>query len=215
MLKILRRLFGSVLALAVLYLVAAFLLGFIPVNRTFTPTAGGVPIAVCSNGVHTDLVLPVRSQEVDWTAVFPPAHYPVDVTGFDRIGIGWGDLDFYRSTPRWSDFDVAIALRALAGFGPAALHVQYRRGPEKNEDCAQAEIGVVQYRALANYVAGTIASVQAPAAPGYGATDRFYPARGHFSLFKTCNVWVGQGLQAAGLPTGLWTPFSFQVLSHL
>ena len=54
-----------------------------------------------------------------------------------------------------------------------------------------------------------------PAAPGYGVTDLFFPAQGRFSLLKTCNVWVGQGLKASGLPTGLWTPFSFQVLSHL
>jgi uncharacterized protein (TIGR02117 family) len=215
MLKVLRRLIGSLLALVVLYLAAAVLLGFAPVNRSFTPTIGGVPIVVCSNGVHTDLVLPVRTQEVDWTAVFPTAHFPIDVTGFDHIGIGWGDLDFYRSTPRWSDFDAGIAFKALTGLGPAALHVQYRWGPGTKEDCAKAEVSVLQYRALANYITGTITSTETPAAPGYGATDLFYPAQGRFSLFKTCNVWVGQGLKAAGLPAGLWTPFSFQVLSHL
>ena len=215
MLKILRRITGVILALGSLYLVAAFVLGLVPVNAAFTETSGGVPIDVCSNGVHTDFVLPVKTDEVDWSTTFRPRHFPTDVTGFDHIGIGWGDLDFYRSTPRWSDFDAGIALRALAGLGPAALHVQYRPGPGANEDCRRMVVSVPQYRALANYIGATLAATEAPAAPGYGATDLFYPALGRFSLFKSCNVWVGEGLKASGLPSGLWTPFSFQVLSHL
>jgi uncharacterized protein (TIGR02117 family) len=215
MLKVLCRIIGAILGLCFLYMAAALVLGAIPVNRDFQPAAGGVEIAVCSNGVHTDFVLPVKSEEVDWSTIFLPQHYPVDVTGFDHVGIGWGDLDFYRSTPSWSDFDTGIALSALTGLGPAALHVQYRPEPDPSEDCRRLTVSVPQYRALVNYIGATMASPGWPAAPGYGATDLFYAARGRFSLFKSCNVWVGQGLKASGLPTGLWTPFSFQVLSHL
>jgi uncharacterized protein (TIGR02117 family) len=164
--------------------------------------------------VHTDFVLPVKTDAVDWSVIFLPAHYPTDVTRLDHIGIGWGDLDFYRSTPNWADFDTGIALRALGGLGPASLHVQYRPAPGVNEGCRRLEISRVQYRDLAHYISGTLASPE-PVALGYGATDLFYPARGRFSLFKSCNVWLGNGLRESGLPAGLWTPFSFQVLSHL
>ena len=215
MLKPLRRIVTAILALLSLYVAAALVLGLVPINRDFTETSGGIPIAVCSNGVHTDFILPVKTDEVDWSKVFPTVHYPVDVTQFDHIGIGWGDLDFYKSTPSWSDFDTGIALKALAGLGPAALHVQYRPGPSATEDCRRAEISVPQYGALVGYIGATMASPGWPSAPGYGSTDLFYAAHGHFSLVKSCNVWVGEGLKAAGLPTGLWTPFSFQVLSHL
>ncbi|WP_395022295.1 TIGR02117 family protein [Dongia sp.] len=214
MLKLLRRTVGAILALGALYLGAALALGFIPVNRDFTETPGGVPIAVCSNGVHTDFVLPVKTAEVDWSEVFPPQHYPVDVTPFDHVGIGWGDLDFYRTTPTWADFDIGTALRALTGLGPAALHVQYRPGPGASEDCRQTTISIPQYRALSDYIGTTMASPGWPASPGYGATDLFYAAHGRFSLLKSCNVWVGEGLKAAGLPSALWTPFAFQVLAQ-
>jgi uncharacterized protein (TIGR02117 family) len=213
--KPLRWLVGVLLAPIALYIAAALVLGFIPVNRDFAETPGSTPIAVCSNGVHTDFVLPVRSEVVDWSAIFPPANHPIDVTRFDHIGIGWGDLDFYKSTPSWADFDTGIALKALTGLGPAALHVQYRPAPGPTEDCRAMTISVPQYRALANYIGATMASPGWPAASGYGATDLFYAAHGHFSLLKSCNVWVGEGLKASGLPAGLWTPFSFQVLSHL
>jgi uncharacterized protein (TIGR02117 family) len=213
------RWLGGILAillgLVVLYIAAAILLGVVPVNRDFQAASNGISIAVCSNGIHTDFVLPVKTGEVDWSAVFPPQHYPVDVARFDHIGIGWGDLDFYKSTPSWADFDIGIALKALTGLGPAALHVQYRPGPGATEDCRAMTISVSQYRALGDYIGASMASPGWPAAPGYGATDLFYAAHGRFSLFETCNVWVGKGLKAAGLPTGLWTPFSFQVLSHL
>jgi uncharacterized protein (TIGR02117 family) len=215
MLKALGWIAGAIVASCCVYLMAALALGAIPVHRDFQPTPNGVAVAVCSNGVHTDFVLPVKTEGLDWSAIFPPAQYPADVARFDHIGIGWGDLDFYRATPTWSDFDLGTALAALTGLGPAALHVQYRPGPGTNQDCRRLEISVPQYRALANYIGATIASSQAPAAPGYGTTDLFYAARGRFSLVESCNVWVGQGLKAAGLPTGLWTPFAFQVLSHL
>jgi uncharacterized protein (TIGR02117 family) len=216
-LRLFRWLLGIVAAafgLAALYLGAALALGAIPAHRDFQPAPDGVAIFVCSNGVHTDFVLPVKTEAVDWSKIFLPAHYPADVTRFDHIGIGWGDLDFYRSTPSWADFDAGIALRALTGRGPAALHVQYRPAPGPNEDCRRLEIGLAQYRDLANYVSGALVAPE-PVAPGYGATDLFYAARGRFSLFKSCNVWVGNGLRESGLPSGLWTPFSFQVLSHL
>ena len=73
-----------------------------------------------------------------------------------------------------------------------------------------------QYLRLAGYIADSLASPgAAPVAPGYGTSDAFYAANGHFSLVKSCNVWVGEGLQAADLPTGIWTPFAFLVLHHL
>jgi uncharacterized protein (TIGR02117 family) len=215
MLKILLRVAKAVALLCVLYLSAVFILGVIPVNGTFTETAGGVPIAVCSNGVHTDFVLPVKTEAVDWSMSFPQGRFPADVRRYDHVGIGWGDLVFYKSTPRWSDLDVATALSAATGLGPAALHVQYRPGPGPTERCAALTIGAVQYRKLAEYIGGTLIAAGTPVAAGYGGSDAFFPARGRFSLFKTCNVWVGQGLKAAGLPTRLWTPFAFQVMQPL
>lgn len=208
-------LLGLVVVAIAVYTVAALALGSIPVDGDFTETPGGVPVAVCSNGVHTDFVLPAKTEVVNWAAVFPPQHYPVDVTRFDHVGIGWGDLDFYRATPRWADFEIGIALRALTGLGPAALHVQYRPGPGATEDCRRLAISPTQYRALSDYIGATLASPGWPAAPGYGSTDLFYAAHGRFSLFKSCNVWLGEGLKAAGLPAAVWTPFAFQVLDQL
>jgi uncharacterized protein (TIGR02117 family) len=215
----LRRVLGIfalvILGPAALYAAAALGLGALTVNQTFTQTPGGVAIAVCSNGVHTDFVLPVRTADVDWSQFFPRADFASPFDRFDQIGIGWGDLAFYKSTPRWRDFNLGIALRAAAGLGPAALHVQYRPAPLASEDCARLTISAAQYRRLTEFITGTLGADLTPVAAGYGASDAFFTASGHFSLFKTCNAWVGQGLRTAGLPAGVWTPLAFQVLSPL
>lgn len=212
-----------ILALGVGYLLAALSLGYIPLNRDFHPTPDGTEIFVCSNGVHTDFVLPVKTPAVDWLARFPATDFAVPIAAFDHVGIGWGDLDFYRATPHWRDLKPGVALRALLGLGPAAVHVQYRPRPGSAERCEDLRVDDAHYRALADYIDAALSPAlshqESRATPvpggGYGPTDNFYPARGHFSLLKSCNVWVGEGLKEAGLPAGLWTPFDFLVLAHL
>jgi uncharacterized protein (TIGR02117 family) len=211
--KWLIRVVGALIGAAVVYGGVALVLGAIPVNRDFRPATEGTEIAVCSNGIHTDFVLPVKTSTIDWQTQFPQGDFTIPLEVFDHVGIGWGDLDFYRTTPTWNDFSVATALHAVAGLGPAALHVQYRPAPGPTADCRGLRLDEAHYRALTDYILGS--RVTGPAVTGYGGSDAFYPANGRFSLFKSCNVWVGQGLRASGLPTGLWTPFSFQVLSHL
>lgn len=220
LLRGLARIVAAIVGAAILYVVAALVLGYLPVNRDYATPPTGTEIFVCSNGVHTDFVLPVRNAVVDWSRRFPAPDFVGPVGGYDHIGIGWGNLDFYKSTPRWSDFKLGIALGALFGSGPSALHVQYRPGPGATERCGKLTLDDAHYRALADYIDGSLLSSAAGEAAifadrGYGATDAFYIAPVRFSLFKSCNVWVGQGLKAAGLPSGIWTPFAFLVLDHL
>ncbi|MES1152654.1 MAG: DUF2459 domain-containing protein, partial [Dongia sp.] len=145
---------ATFIGVAILYAVAALGLGTFPVNRDFASTPGGTEVFVCSNSVHTDFVLPVRNLVVDWSRRFPAPDFAGPVGGFDHIGIGWGDLDFYRATPRWSDFRVGLALHALFGFGVSALHVQYRNAPGPTERCGKLSLDDAHYRALADYIDG-------------------------------------------------------------
>jgi len=43
-------------------------------------------------------------------------------------------------------------------------------------------------------------------ASGLGANSLFYPARGKFHLFNTCNSWTARALKAAGYPLGMLDP---------
>jgi hypothetical protein len=40
----------------------------------------------------------------------------------------------------------------------------------------------------------------APASPSLFPSSRFYPATPKFSLLRTCNTWVAEALESAGVP---------------
>jgi len=58
---------------------------------------------VYTSGVHTDLVVPVRAQGVDWSLAFPAQHFGEPPRDASFIAIGWGDREFYLDTPRWGE----------------------------------------------------------------------------------------------------------------
>ena len=187
--------------------------------------AGPAPVAtveayVVSNGVHTDLVLPVRGHGVDWTEVFPPADVRGDPGAPDFVAIGWGDREFYLHTPEWRDLTVARALGALSGRGRTLLHVTWLRRDELGSRTWVLPLDGPGHAAVVAHVQRTLAAdPQGRAVPvpghGYGPRDAFYEARGSYDVATTCNTWTGDALREAGVPVGRWTPFDAGVVAHL
>ncbi|AWJ87326.1 TIGR02117 family protein (plasmid) [Azospirillum sp. TSH58] len=218
--RILRN--GVLLALAVpamaagAYLLAAAVLSRLAVDGQ--PAAReGVEIFVCTNGVHTDLVLPAVTDAVDWTTDMPGGDFPGAGPGTSHRSFGWGDRAFYLETREWSDLRLSTALSALFGRGPSVMHVYALHSPEGSPDCGALVLGEGQYRALAAFVSGSFrrdgaGRVMPLPGSGYGATDLFYEAIGHYSPVETCNEWTGKALRAAGVTVGAWTPFEGGVM---
>ena len=50
---------------------------------------------------------------------------------------------------------------------------------------------------------------------GYNSYDSFFEAKGSFSFYRTCNIWVNKALKVIGVKTSIWSPFDFGVLHHL
>src|SRR3546814_14524208 len=89
------------------------------------------------------------------------------------------------------------------------MHVMRMARPDAAEpDVRRLDADLLQYHALAAYIRRSFATGpdgqprQIPGA-GYGATDAFYEAKGHYSPFRTCNERVGAALRSAPLPAGL------------
>lgn len=207
------------LALPAVYAAVAFALAPWASARA----ARGVPVVeayVVSNGVHTDLVLPVRSETMDWTTVFPPGDVPAPPPDAAFVAIGWGDRDFYLHTPEWRDLTAGRALRALSGTGRSLLHVTWLRRGELGTRVWALPLDAAGHRAVRGHVLATLApgahghAVPVPGAH-YGGRDAFYEARGAYDVLTTCNTWTGEALQAAGVPVSAWTPFAPNVVRHL
>jgi hypothetical protein len=73
------------------------------------------------------------------------------------------------------------------------------------------DLSEAQFDALLTETAAAFSSTTRLDRPGLTGTDAFFPARGHFSALRTCNVWLGETLRAAGIPFGLWTPANWSV----
>jgi uncharacterized protein (TIGR02117 family) len=211
-----RRVFLLLLAILVgvpvLYLAVAFGLAF-ATPRAPLPAEDGIAVYACDNGVHADLVLPVKAGVVDWRAELPEA-VPMRASEQDYVSFGWGSRDFYINTPTWADLRVGTALKAVL-WDVTVVHVENRGPPSPQEACGTWVVDAHAYQRIAVYVAASFQTPTALVARGYGPRDTFYAANGRYTIIDTCNQWTGQALRAGGAPVAPWTPFSFLVLWNL
>lgn len=220
LLKYIFRVGLVLIALPLAYVLLAFILGSIPVNRDAQQAQHGIEVFVGSNGVHTDFVMPVRSEAIDWQAHFPVAHFRNVEPSVSHIAFGWGDREFYLETPTWADLELGTAFRASLLTSRSAMHVTYLNHPGVSERRKRIVLSSAQYQHLVGYVLDSFerdTSNRVILIPdkGYGSNDAFYTANGSYSLWNTCNTWTGRGLRQIGIKTGVWTPFAGSVLLHL
>ena len=211
---------GSLLALvtlAGLYVGVAGALMLWPANARAPAEPPNIEAYVLSNGVHTDLVLPVRSAVIDWRALFDPRDAKVPPLDAEFIAIGWGDRDFYLHTPTWADLTLRRAVGALFGANASLLHVTWLTRAQLRQGAYAMPMSPRQYLQLVAHVRESLPRAAARPMPGagYGAEDAFYEALGSYHLFETCNTWTGRGLRRAGVPVSRWTPFDFNVVGRL
>ncbi|RDV16242.1 TIGR02117 family protein [Pontibacter diazotrophicus] len=213
---------ATVAGLAVLFIFSAFVLSSIPVNSSVaqSPPAAPVEIYVTSNGVHTDIVVPVVTPTIDWRNKIPLHHFESADSSYQYLAFGWGDRQFYMETPEWSDLTLGVALRATLWPTPSAMHVEYiasQLTPTKRQQ--PVLLSAEDYQDLVQYIDASFQqeSGQYKHIPnsGYTGLDTFYEAHGKFYILKNCNNWVNQGLKAAGIEAALWAPLPFAVMRHL
>jgi uncharacterized protein (TIGR02117 family) len=202
------RLLRWALLLPLLYLAAGAIGGAIPRNAGWREPAQGVTIYVASNGWHTGLILPTRVAGVDWSPLVRPEHLRDPRYAGRWLWFGWGDRDFYLNTPTWAEVRPQTVARAAVGSGDTLVHVDHLLVPF--EDGRPVRLTQDQYRRLAARIRSAFASGRP--IPGYDVADVFYPAHGHYDLFRTCNWWTGRLLAQAGVRVGAWTPFSATVM---
>ncbi len=220
---------GFVLLTAGAYAVVACVLMWLPLNAVADTHADAaaptVEAYVLSNGVHTDLALPIANDVIDWRRVFPARDFVAPPSDAAFVAIGWGDREFYLNTPTWSDLSPRSAFLALFGNGPTLLHVTLLRRDQIGGEVFALQLSMPQYRALVRHVLESLANRADQARPGdqavaipnahYGGQDAFYEASGHYGPLETCNTWTGRALANAGVAVSSWTPFDFNVTWHL
>lgn len=202
----------SIVLFFAFYFAAAFGLGRMGVAEE-TGAKDEVSIYILTNGVHTDLVLPIRNEAINWSDKVKFENTKRKQTDFNFMAIGWGDKGFYLDTPTWAELKASTAFNAAFGLSTAALHTTYYRNMTEGEDCVKIEISQEQYQRLVNYILkdfikkpnGDFVLIATDAV--YGDADAFYDAYGSYSFVHTCNSWTNKALKAAGQKASVWTPF--------
>jgi len=181
----------------------------------YPPAAGErtFEILLVSHGYHAGIVLPraglaevagVRDKQALIATAASFAAYP-------WIEIGWGDEGFYRNVPTAASLTVSLAVRALLWPGNrTVLHlVGLRSDPLVVLPFAtivRLELSASGFERLLDRLDATFAPAPDGSAlddlgPGLYGPSRFVRATGSFHLFRVCNHWVADLLDAAGVPT--------------
>ncbi|MFP9117878.1 TIGR02117 family protein [Flavobacterium sp. RNTU_13] len=216
--KVILKLILSIVGFVVLYLLSVFLLYRIPVNRH--PKEGGtIPVYILTNGVHTDVVVPLKNNIKDWRKELKFSQTKANDSLAQYAAFGWGDKGFYLYTPEWSDLKASTAFKAAFYLSTSAIHTTFYRNMKEGTDCKKMLVTPDDYRALVRYIEdsfspGADGNVQWIQGYSYGKHDAFYEAKGRYSLFYTCNTWANGALKAANQRAALWTPYDKGIFYH-
>ncbi|WP_333852066.1 TIGR02117 family protein [Epilithonimonas sp.] len=214
------KIIGFLIGVVFLYIILSLLLPMIPVKAEETSDPKIVEAYILTNGVHTDLVVPVKSKYIDWSQKLPFENTKGKDSDQNFIAFGWGDKGFYLDTPTWADLKFSTAFKAAFWLSESAMHCTYYKKMTVADDCKKIMLTEKQYQDLIKFIddkfdkdpEGKYILIKTDAV--YGNNDAFYDAKGSYNFAYTCNTWANDGLKAAGQKAAFWTPTDFGIFRH-
>lgn len=211
---------GIILGIVIVYIILGYFIPFIEVPAKDDGQKKEIPVYIYTNGVHTDIVMPVANEIMDWSTRIPVTHTKAGRADYRFVGVGWGDKGFYLDTPTWADLKFSTAFKAAFWLSESAMHCTYYKTMEEGNDCKKIMISREQYKKLVQFVEEKFDKdangnfILIPTNAVYGNTDAFYDAKGTYSFLDTCNTWTNNALKSAGQKAALWTPTDFGIFRH-
>lgn len=205
-----KRILLAILAVPMAYLAAALIGGLISVNRDWVEPSDGVTVYLADNGIHIDLVVPVKAAGLDWSPLFPEGDFERKPVDAQWLAFGAGERRVYLETPTWAEIRPATLWAATSG-GERVMHVEWVRDPTYSARAIR--LTPEQYRRLWTAIrSGFMLDPEGRPVridhPGYWQRDAFYRGIGKASAIDTCNQWIASRLRLAGVKAPLWSPFT-------
>lgn len=217
-LKLIGRTLAVIISFLLIYVIAVFSLPYISVNSDYKPDDNSVEIYLLTNGVHTDLVVPFRHDQKDWSHLLDPGDTRSKDTSVRYVSFGWGDKGFYIETPTWAELKLSTAVNALCYMSSSAMHVTFYNNLEEGSDCRKVRVSRKNYEKLVSYIENSFKKTEDgklyKVEHSYGDNDLFFDAVGKYSFFTTCNTWANSGLKDAGLKACFWTALDKGIFYH-
>lgn len=217
--RILLKTILGIVAFLALYIIVLLIGSIIQVNDTNEKTDESIPIYILSNGVHTDIVMPLKNETKDWSTEISYLDTKAKDSTKQLIAVGWGDKGFYLDTPTWADLKFSTAAKAVTGVSSSAMHVTFYGNLKEDESCKKMFITKENYKKLITYIESSFTlnennKIQRIGSHSYGKNDIFYEAKGSYNLFYTCNTWANQALKAGNQKAALWTVLDKGIFWH-
>ena len=212
LLKIVLKTTVTFLVLIIVYILLAFIFSRITIEKEPAEKAW-VSIFIKTNGVHTDIVVPIKSEIYDWSKEILFENTTSKSTNFNYLAMGWGDKGFYLETHNWEDLKASVAFKAAFGLSSTAIHTTFYKSINCNESCKKINITKEQYVRLIYFIQKSFQKnkeghfIPIRTNQVYGTNDAFYESEGKYSLFYTCNTWANNALKESGQRCCFWTPF--------
>jgi uncharacterized protein (TIGR02117 family) len=156
------------------------------------------PVFVAHDNWHSAIVLKRFDIPV---AVLPEIK---DFSGAQLVEFSWGDRDYFPA----AHAGLVLTLKAAFWSRGSILHVVgYNDSIEKlfpGSEIVEIHLSEESFQRLLEFVSDTFSRPKTGTAaeprPGLVPDGRFYLAEGKFSVLRTCNTWVAEALNFAGLP---------------
>lgn len=157
----------------------------------------GIEIYFIKQRWHTAIVF--NTSDVD-SNILPVVK---NFRNFKMIDIGWGDEEFYQ----YPDFDWELAFKALFYPTPSTLRVEgISISKELYFDLSEIVVKLIvsqeQFRKILIFIDDTFyrdESGEKILSSKAGGQIIFYAANGKYHLFNTCNTWLANCLNNAGI----------------
>jgi uncharacterized protein (TIGR02117 family) len=213
------RLGAVILFLPLCYFAASLALPLIhgPGPDFSGPSLSGRPartIGLLQGPIHTDILFPITPDMRARFAFAEAAGVPINHPDAKWLLFGWGSAAFYTTAGTYADITASAVLTAATG-DDAVIRLDVLGPLPPLENLRTLQLSDAQFQALLTQTTDALANQTGLDLPGFTGTDAFFPAHGHFSLFRTCNVWLGETLRASGIRFGLWTPANWSVTLSL
>jgi uncharacterized protein (TIGR02117 family) len=140
------------LGIVALYVLCVLLIPYIKVPENKGSQPKTITAYILTNGVHTDIVMSIKSKEIDWSKKIKFGNTRSGSSDYNYVSIGWGDKGFYLDTPTWAELKFSTAVKAAFWLGESAMHCTFYKSIQESKDCKKIELSREQYVKLIDFV---------------------------------------------------------------
>ncbi|MBW4612277.1 MAG: TIGR02117 family protein [Desmonostoc vinosum HA7617-LM4] len=177
-------------------------------------------ICISNTGIHSNIIVPIKNDAFNWKEYISLDKIGKDTNNsYNYLSFGWGDRDFYMSTPNVADFKLSTTFKALFLPTPSVMYVKGYQSIPNELEVKCIKVNQTDYLQLMQFIQASfqLNAQNQKVRIGDGHTDNagFYAAKGSYSILRNCNSWTGEGLRKANANTPLWDGLSFAIMLHL